>query len=352
MSEQPAPWLEEILRTAGDTSPVTASKIRQSAEDTYRRFSVLLSEAWAQYAGRYAAKMVLAEAMADSRPTVQAALLRYLEAEEHANSLSPAGSGITGRNTEADAARRESWRLHDAYRKTFAATRAHYVAEVNKAWRQADKDFLLSRRAALEAADPEGFKRALARLTEDLSPSAGPSPGSPPTVPSESQARHAQGTSSSSESSRNLLLTTQSSAATQVADAMRRLINPPPRQSGAEESLVRAKKARMDGEPYISLSGHPWQCWLVAMEDGTQRRTATPASGGGSGPRAARQNAEQGPCRSLDQPSWRESVQRWAAEGRRDAHPDAGKTAPRPAARPASRRTTSQAKGPARRRTP
>ena len=104
----------------------------------------------------------------------------------------------------------------------------------------------------------------------------------------------------------------------------------PPSQSGDGEALIRAKKAHKDGKPYVGLSGHPWQCWLVEMEDGTRRRTGTPASGGGSGPRAARQNAEDGPCRSEDQPSWRESVQRAVAEGRRNAHPDAGKTAPRP----------------------
>jgi hypothetical protein len=126
----------------------------------------------------------------------------------------------------------------------------------------------------------------------------------------------------------------------------------PPSQSAAEEPPVKAKKAHKDGEPYISLSGYPWQCWLVTMEDGTQRRTATPAFGGGSGARTARQNAEEAPYRDLSQPSWRESVQQWAREGARGAHPDAGKTVATPVARRASRRTSSPTSKPGRRSIP
>jgi hypothetical protein len=125
----------------------------------------------------------------------------------------------------------------------------------------------------------------------------------------------------------------------------------PPSQSGADVPVVRAMRAHRDGEAYISLSGHPWQCWLVVMEDGTRRRTATPASGGGSGARAARQNAEEAPYRLESQPSWRESVQLWARDGARNAHPDAGKTAPTSVGRPAFRPTKTRTSGPARRRT-
>jgi hypothetical protein len=112
-------------------------------------------------------------------------------------------------------------------------------------------------------------------------------------------------------------------------------MNAPLSQSGAEAPLVRARKAHQAGEPYFGLSGHPWQEWLVTMEDGTRRRTSAPASGGGSGPRAARKNAEEGPYRDLSQPTYRQSVEAALSEGRRAAHPDAGKTAATPPARPA-----------------
>src|ERR1035441_3942648 len=97
-------------------------------------------------------------------------------------------------------------------------------------------------------------------------------------------------------------------------------MNAPLSQSGAEAPLVRARKAHQAGEPYFGLSGHPWQEWLVTMEDGTRRRTSAPASGGGSGPRAARKNAEEGPYRDLSQPTYRQSVEAALSEGRRAAH--------------------------------
>ena len=106
-------------------------------------------------------------------------------------------------------------------------------------------------------------------------------------------------------------------------------------QSGAGEPSVKAKRARKDGQRHISLSGYPWQEWLVTMTDGTVRRTHVPASGRGSGPRAARRDAEgEGPYRDLSQPTYKESIQRAVMEGRRNAHPDAGKTATTPVARP------------------
>lgn len=74
---------------------------------------------------------------------------------------------------------------------------------------------------------------------------------------------------------------------------------------------IKAKAAQKAGKPYEGRSGHPWQEWLVVMDDGTQRRTAVPASGDGSGARAAKRNAEgDGPWRHLDQPSYRESARR------------------------------------------
>ena len=94
-------------------------------------------------------------------------------------------------------------------------------------------------------------------------------------------------------------------------------MKPPLSQPGAEEPSVKAQAARKDGGPYLSLSGYPWQEWLVTMTDGTVRRTGVHASGTGSGPRAARQNAEEGPCRDLSQPTFKESTAQAVREGRR-----------------------------------
>jgi hypothetical protein len=80
---------------------------------------------------------------------------------------------------DAVAARHEAGALKAAYRKTFMSTRAHYAGEARKAWWQADKDFLITHRAALEAADPAGFRRVLGAFTEGSSPSARPSPARP-----------------------------------------------------------------------------------------------------------------------------------------------------------------------------
>jgi hypothetical protein len=68
-------------------------------------------------------------------------------------------------------------------------------------------------------------------------------------------------------------------------------------------------KARKDGKPYQSRSGHPWQEYLVTMKDGSVRRTAVPSRGPGSGSRAARRNAEGGGSwRFPDQPTYAESL--------------------------------------------
>jgi hypothetical protein len=180
------PWLDEILRAADDISPATAERIRLSADETYRQYSVAVSEAWAQHAARNAAKTVLANIATESRPVVQAAFRRYQDAAEQANRLLAAAGGTTGtrdtgaadnRDTvsrlDAVAARREAAALGRTFRNTFTATKVRYAAEVRKAWRQADKDFLVTHRAALEAADPAGFARQLRESAEDSAPSAG-----------------------------------------------------------------------------------------------------------------------------------------------------------------------------------
>jgi hypothetical protein len=186
--------LDEILRVAGDISPATAERIRVSAHETYRQYSVAVSEAWAQHAARNAAETVLANVATESRPVVQAAFRRYQDAAEQANRLLAAAGGTggargagtadnraTGSRLDAVAARHEAAALGRTFRNTFTATKVHYAVEVRKAWRQADKDFLVTHLAALEAADPAGFARQLRESAEDSAPSAGRGGNASPT---------------------------------------------------------------------------------------------------------------------------------------------------------------------------
>ena len=77
MAERLAPWLEEILRTAGDISVATASKVQQAAEDTYQQGAGRRGKAWAQHDARQTAKSVLIAAATDSDPAVQGAFRSY-----------------------------------------------------------------------------------------------------------------------------------------------------------------------------------------------------------------------------------------------------------------------------------
>lgn len=92
-------------------------------------------------------------------------------------------------------------------------------------------------------------------------------------------------------------------------------MNTPLGQPDAAGTFVKAEAARKDGDPYLSLSGYPWQEWLVTMTDGTVRRTHVAALASGSGPRAAKRDAEEGPYRNLSQPTYKESAARSRSEG-------------------------------------
>jgi len=177
MADHLAPWLDEILRTAGDISPETASKIQHAADYAHRAGAEAWGEAWGQYAARQAAKGVLAGAATESDPAIQAALRASREARGHADRLFADAAGPDG---TADLATPEGLafyledhaadELYEEYSQAYGAASERYLAEVNQAWRKADTDFLRSHRAELEAADPEGLKDILRRFTEDSSP--------------------------------------------------------------------------------------------------------------------------------------------------------------------------------------
>ncbi len=204
MADHSAPWLEEILRAAGDISTDTASQIQHAAEYAHRAGAEAWGEAWGQYAARQAAKAVLAGAATESDPAVQAALRAYREAREYAARLLADAVGPDGR-ADLDTpeglaiylANHAASELYEEYSEAYGAASERYYAEVNQAWRKADTDFLRSHRAALEAADPEGLKDILRRFTEDSPPSAGQAPAPQPTGPTETRESGAQGTASS-----------------------------------------------------------------------------------------------------------------------------------------------------------
>jgi hypothetical protein len=206
MADHPAPWLDEILRTAGDISPATASEIQHAAEYAHQAWAEGRGEAWGEYAARQAAKGVLAGVATESDPVVQAALRASREAHEHADRLFADAAGPDG-TADLDTPKGLAFyladhaadELYEEYSEVYGAASERYRAEVNQAWRKAGMDFLRSHRAELEAADPEGLKDILEGLTEDSSPSAGRAPALRSTGPGETRARHAQVTANSSD---------------------------------------------------------------------------------------------------------------------------------------------------------
>jgi hypothetical protein len=161
MAEHLAPWLEDILQTAGDISVATASKIQQAAKDTYQQGAGRRGEAWAQYNARETAKGVLIAAATDSDPAVQEAFRRYQEARTRADRLY-AAAGRTGRGShawvDADEADHGAKALYEEYGKTWMAARSRHGVEVRMAWRGPDREFVRSHRRELEGADPARFK--------------------------------------------------------------------------------------------------------------------------------------------------------------------------------------------------
>jgi hypothetical protein len=210
MAGHPVPWLEEILRTAGDISPGTASQVQHAAGYAHRAGTQAWGQAWGQYAARQAAKAALAGAAAESDPAVQTALQASTEAREHAARLLADAAGPDGRADPGTPeglaiylANHAASALHEEYSQAYGAAYRRYYAEVNQAWRTADTDFVRSHRAALEAADPEGLKDILARLTEDSPPAAGRAPAPQPTGPAGTRASGAQGTANSSDNTKD-----------------------------------------------------------------------------------------------------------------------------------------------------
>jgi hypothetical protein len=207
MADHPVPWLDEILRTAGDISPATASEIQHAAEYAHQARAEGRGEARGEYAARQAAKGVLAGVATESDPVVQAALRASKGAREHADRLFADAAGPDGTSDLdtpeglafylADHAADE---LYEEYSAVYGTASERYRAEVNQAWRKADMDFLRSHRAELEeAADPEGLTEILEGFTEDSSPSAGRVPARQPTGSSETGARHARDAANSSD---------------------------------------------------------------------------------------------------------------------------------------------------------
>ena len=182
MAEHPAPWLEEILRAAGDISSATAATIQRAAEYGYSLPDD--GEAWAQWAARHQAKIALAGLATESDPSVITALRAYREAREHADSLSEAATGPDGNHKDiltpeglafylADHAAAAA---HEACVGVYRAASERYDGRVSLAWREADIGFLRSNQAELQAADPESFKSILATFGKDSELEVGPAP--------------------------------------------------------------------------------------------------------------------------------------------------------------------------------
>ena len=195
MAEHLAPWLEEILRTAGDISAATVSKIRQAAEDTYQQGDRPRGEAWAQYNAGQTAKSVITAAATNSDPAVQGAFQRYQEARTRADRLYAAADRTAPASAawmDADVADHEAKVLWEKYDETWTAAWLQHDAEVRKAWRGPDKDFVRSHLAELKTADPARFRsitsqRCLARINFPVGPAA---PGKPPAQISRRPSRH------------------------------------------------------------------------------------------------------------------------------------------------------------------
>jgi hypothetical protein len=195
MAERLAPWLEDILRTAGDISPATASKIQQAAEDTYQQVAGRRGEAWAQYNARQTAKSVLIAAATDSDAGVQEAFRSYQGARTRADRLY-AAAGRADRGSyawvDADEADHEAKVLYEEYGKTWMAARSRHGVEVRKAWRGPDGEFVRSHRKELERADPARFKSITSAhlLAHTSFPVAPRKAGSPPVRTSRRPPRH------------------------------------------------------------------------------------------------------------------------------------------------------------------
>ena len=173
-------WREEILRAAGDISPAIASRIRQAAEDAYRRGDGERGEARGRLNPTPRPRKPSSPA---PRPTTtrkcRQPLRAYREAREQADRLiGDRDSPDWQKRVDAEVADHEAGRLEEAYVKTWMAARPRHDAEVRRAWREPDKDFVRSHLAELKAADPVRFNRITsARWLARISPpatSAGP----------------------------------------------------------------------------------------------------------------------------------------------------------------------------------
>ena len=167
------------MRAAGDIRPAIASRIRQAAEDAYRRGD-------GERGGGVGAVRRPPDRESSSpapRPTTtrkcQAALRAYREAREQADRLiGDRDSPDWQERADADVADHEAGRLEEAYVKTWTAARPRHDAEVRRAWREPDRDFVRSHLAELKVADPVRFNiitssRWLARISPPAT-SAGP----------------------------------------------------------------------------------------------------------------------------------------------------------------------------------
>jgi hypothetical protein len=138
-------WLGEILRPAGTVTPAGEAQIQRAAEAASYleqwRGQGGQSRAWARWAARRAAQEEVLRVTAENDPDVQAAL----------RAPRPARANTGSRH--APAAAQEP-----------VAAFARHAAEVLRAWRETDADFLNFRRAELEAADSGRFEAESAGL--------------------------------------------------------------------------------------------------------------------------------------------------------------------------------------------
>jgi hypothetical protein len=197
MAERLAPWLEDILRAAGDISAATAAKIQQAAEDTYQQSDRRRGEAWAHYNARQTAKSLLTAVATDSDPAVQGAFQRYQEARTRADRLYAAAAvdrtdSASAAWMDADVADHQAKVLWEKYDETWTAAWPQHDAEVRKAWRGPDREFVRSHRKELEWADPARFKSitSVHRLAQASFPVAPSKAGSPPARTSRRPPRH------------------------------------------------------------------------------------------------------------------------------------------------------------------
>ena len=196
-TQSTAPWLDEILRTAGDISPAAAGRVQRAAEYGYHLPDRGDGEAWAQWAARHQAKIELADLATENDPCVKEAHQVYREAREHAESLSEAATGPGGKRKDiltpeglafylADHAAESA---HEAFVKVYRTASQRYEDRIRQGWREADLGFLRTRRAELEATLPLEFGDILATFGEAAGPaSASSQPGSGP--PAAANAEH------------------------------------------------------------------------------------------------------------------------------------------------------------------